>query len=73
VHTSLYADDTAVFVSPFKVDIQNLAAIIHSFGDVTGLCTNFSKSHVVPIHCDNIDLDDVLEGILATRASFPLR
>jgi hypothetical protein len=27
---------------------------------VTGLCTNFSKSHVVPIRCNNIDLDDVL-------------
>jgi hypothetical protein len=40
---------------------------------MTGLCTNFSKSHVVPICCNNIDLDDVLEGIPATRASFPLR
>jgi hypothetical protein len=27
----------------------------------------------VPIRCDNIDLDEVLEGIPATRASFPLR
>jgi hypothetical protein len=73
LRTSLYADDAAVFVAPFKVDIQNHAAILHSFGEVTGLCTNFSKSHVVPIRCDNIDLEDVLEGIPATRASVPLR
>jgi hypothetical protein len=73
LHTSLYADDAAVFVAPFKVDIQNLAAILHSFGEVTGLCTNFSKSHVVPIRCDNINLEDVLEGIPAKRAFFPLR
>jgi hypothetical protein len=27
----------------------------------------------VPIRCGNIDLDEVLDGITATRASFPLR
>jgi hypothetical protein len=71
--TSLYADDAAVFVAPIKEDIQNLATILQSFGEVTGLCTNFSKSQVVPIRCGNIDLDDILDGIPATRASFPLR
>jgi hypothetical protein len=70
---SLYADDAAVFVAPLKEDTQNLAANLHNFGEVTGLCTNFSKSHVVPIRCDNIDLDRLLQGIPATRASFPLR
>jgi hypothetical protein len=44
LRTSLYADDAAVFVSPSKMDIQNLATILQSFGEVTGLCTNFSKS-----------------------------
>jgi hypothetical protein len=32
-----------------------------------------SKKTVVPIHCDEINLDDILEGILATRTSFPLK
>jgi hypothetical protein len=63
LRTSLYADDTAVFVAPVKEDIQNLATIHQTFGDVTGLCTNFMKSSVVPICCNNIDLDDILEGV----------
>lgn len=73
LRTSLYADDAAVFVAPFKEDIENFASILQAFGEVTGLCTNFDKSVVVPIRCENIDLDDVLEGIPATRGSFPLR
>jgi hypothetical protein len=60
-------------VAPIKDDIQNLAGILQSFGEVTGLCTNFSKSSVVPIRCDNVDLDDVLEGLPAMLATFPLR
>jgi hypothetical protein len=60
-------------VAPIKQDIQNLAVILHRFGNVTGLRTNLAKSFVVPIRCQNIDLDDVLEGISETRASFPLR
>ena len=49
VRTSLYADDAAVFMAPIKSDIDNLATILKGFGDVTGLCTNFHKSSVVPI------------------------
>lgn len=41
LRTSLYADDATIFVAPIKRDIQNLAAILESFGDVTGFCTNF--------------------------------
>jgi mannosylglycoprotein endo-beta-mannosidase len=32
LRTYLYADDAAVFVAPSKMDIQNLATILHSFG-----------------------------------------
>jgi hypothetical protein len=73
LRTSLYADDAAVFVAPIKSDIQNLAGILERFGEVTGLCTNFLKSSVAPIRCGNIDLDDVLQDIPASRATFPLR
>uniref|UniRef100_M8D5L3 Polygalacturonase n=1 Tax=Aegilops tauschii TaxID=37682 RepID=M8D5L3_AEGTA len=33
MRTSLYADDAAVFVAPFKQDIDNLAAILRGFGE----------------------------------------
>jgi hypothetical protein len=56
LRTSLYADDAAVFVTPFKEEIQNLATILDGFGNVTGLCTNFQKSSVVPIRCGHVDL-----------------
>ncbi|XP_073367762.1 uncharacterized protein [Aegilops tauschii subsp. strangulata] len=41
VQTSLYADDAALFMAPIKRDIDNLAAILRGFGEVTGLSTNF--------------------------------
>ena len=73
VCTSLYADDAAVFVAPFKSDVDNLATILRGFGDVTGLCTNFHKSSMVPIRCGNLDLGQITQGLPAVRASFPLR
>lgn len=71
--TSLYADDAALFVAPYKEDIQNLLAILHNFGEVTGLCTNFQKSAVVPIRCGQVNIDEVLDGLPLERASFPLK
>jgi hypothetical protein len=44
LRTSLYVDDTAIFVAPIKEDSQNLACILHDFGKVTGLCKNFQKN-----------------------------
>jgi hypothetical protein len=41
--TSLYADDTAVFMVLIKDDIQNLGAILQIFREVTNLCINFPK------------------------------
>jgi hypothetical protein len=73
IRTSLYADDAAIFVAPVKEDIQNLACILHNFGKVTGLSTNFLKTSVVPIRCANLDLEDILHGIPAKRESFPIR
>jgi hypothetical protein len=63
LHTSVYADDVAVFVAPFKEDIQNLEAILHIFGEVTGLFTNFQKSSVVPIRRGALNLEDILQGM----------
>jgi hypothetical protein len=63
LRTSLYADDVAVFVAPFKEDIQNLATSLGNFRDATGLCTNFQKSAVTPIRCQALDLDAILEDM----------
>ena len=73
VRTSLYADDAAVFMAPIKKDIDIFSAILRGFGEVTGLCTNFHKSSVVPIRCNNLNLGHILQSMPATMASFPLR
>ena len=70
---SMYADDAALFVAPLQDDIRTLANILNSFGEVTGLKTNFQKSTVIPIQCHGIDLGPVLNGLAARRASFPIR
>ena len=70
---SMYADDAALFVAPLQEDIRTLANILNSFGEVTGLKTNFQKSTVIPIQCQGIDLGPVLNGLAARRASFPIR
>ena len=51
---SLYADDAAIFVAPNKEDIQFLASTLGSFGEVTGLVTNYNKSHVAPTKYESI-------------------
>lgn len=72
IRTSLYADDAVDFLAPIKRDIDNLASILRSFGEVTGLVTNMQKSSVVPIGCGNIDLMSILQDFPAIHASFPL-
>ena len=73
LRTSLYADDATVFLAPIKKDVDNLANILKGFGEVTGLCTNFQKSSVVPIRCNHLDLGRLTQSLPAARTSFPLR
>jgi hypothetical protein len=37
MRTSIYADDTAIFVKPYKKDVTVLADILAKFGEVSGL------------------------------------
>ena len=60
MRTSIYADDTAIFVKPYKKDVTALADILTKFGEVSGLKTNVQKSSVIPIRCQGVDLDEVL-------------
>ena len=71
--TSLYTDDAAVFVAPFKEDVPQFTSLLEGFGEVTGLVTNLEKSLVAPIRYDGLNLDDILDCFPATRAAFPLR
>jgi mannosylglycoprotein endo-beta-mannosidase len=71
LRASLYADDAAIFVNPIKQDIQVLADILELFGKASGLITNRSKCAVYPIRCDDIDLQEIIEGFNCPVQSFP--
>jgi hypothetical protein len=70
---SLYADDAAIFIKPMHKDITNLASILQSFGVATGLRTNLKKTQLVPIRCQNVDLDHLLIDLPVARTSFSMR
>jgi hypothetical protein len=61
VRLSLYADDATLFVSPTNEDVSTVVDIMARFGDATGLCLNMTKSAVLPIRCDQIDIEEVLQ------------
>jgi hypothetical protein len=71
LRVSLYADDAAVFVQPTKEDVATVAETLELFGQVSGLLTNRSKCAVYPIRCDNINLEEVMEGFQCPIQSFP--
>ena len=73
LRTSMYADDAAIFLRPIKEEVTALKHLLQLFGEVTGLRTNIHKSSVVPIRCENLDLDDILCDFPAQRTSFPIK
>lgn len=73
LRTSLYADDEAFFISPTEGDITTTTHILQSFGNVSGLNTNFHKSTVVPISYDHINLDVLLQEFPAICSNFPIK
>lgn len=73
LRTSIYADDAAIFINPSTSEIHITTHIILNFGNATGLHTNFQKSTVLPISCDHLDLDMVLQDCPAIRSTFPIK
>lgn len=60
-------------MAPIKSDVDRLAQILHCFGEITGLATNFQKISVIPIRCGHINLRSVLHNLSAKWSSFPMR
>jgi hypothetical protein len=73
LRTSMYADDTALFIRPIAMDINHLQQLLHAFGLAIGLCTNILKSEILPIHCEDIDLSSVLRQFQATIIETPCK
>lgn len=71
--TSLYADDAAIFINASKPDLDVIKGILQAFGNITGLVTNFEKSSIHPIRCENIHLQEILQHFPDTCSSFPCK
>ncbi|CAM0949967.1 unnamed protein product [Alopecurus aequalis] len=69
--TSIYADDVMIFVNPSVPDVMAPIKILKLFGDSTGLHTNLQKSKVLPIRCDDIDINPFLQIMGCHRDAFP--
>jgi len=68
---SLYADDAAIFLRPKKEEVAKVLEVLTTFGRVSGLLTNTSKSAIYPISCDSIDIDAVMEEFRCPIKAFP--
>jgi hypothetical protein len=69
---SVYTDDAVLFFRPTAEEARVIKGILELFGAATGLKTNFSKSAITPIQCDEQQYVQV-ESILSCRVEkFPI-
>ena len=68
---SLFADDVVIFSKPDNQDISSIASVLDLFGRAFGLGTNTTKSKIVPIRCEGIDLTIIQNSLGCQIDSFP--
>ena len=73
LRVSLYADDAVIFINPRGEEVNSLPQIFTDFGKATGLCINPAKSTVSLIRCENINVEEVLQGFAGSIAPFPIK
>ncbi|WVZ93250.1 hypothetical protein U9M48_039246 [Paspalum notatum var. saurae] len=73
LRTSIYTNDAAIFLSPAHDQLQAIKQILLTFGVVTGLVTNFDKSSVHPIRCEDVDLAAILQPFQGACMTFPCK
>jgi hypothetical protein len=69
----MYADDVVIFVRPSESEITTIRVLLHAFGNATGLCANFFKSSVTPIHCNDINVTGLAECLGCPVLQFPCK
>uniref|UniRef100_I1QL40 Reverse transcriptase domain-containing protein n=1 Tax=Oryza glaberrima TaxID=4538 RepID=I1QL40_ORYGL len=69
---SVYADDAVLFFRPTAGEASTIKGLLTLFGEATGLKTNFCKSTITPIQC-NDQQRAMVEAILSCRVEdFPI-
>lgn len=70
---SLYADNVTLFIRPTEQEMNLTIEILSKFGEASGLQTNLQKSCVVPIRCEEAELDTVTTILPCPTSSFPCK
>lgn len=68
---SLYADDVAPFIWPTEPETNLSMEILAKFGEASGLQTNLQKSCVIPIRCEESELETVTTTRPCPMSGFP--
>jgi hypothetical protein len=72
-HTSLYADDMAIFISPCLQNIQLTRGILDTFQKASGLVCNLSKSQMVHIRCSEEQITISMQEFPCQLSNFPIK
>lgn len=72
LRASLYADDTALFVSPNTADIETTKQILLLLRSASGKA-NVQKSVFLPIACEDINLQQLLQNFQVATGQFPCK
>jgi hypothetical protein len=62
-----------IFIRPEEADIAITMDILHLFGDASGLKTNLQKSNILPIRCEEQDLQIVQRQLPCALSDFPCK
>jgi hypothetical protein len=58
---SLYADDVIMFINPCLDEVTAARRLLDAFGEAKGLRTNFAKSSISPIRCQDTLLQPLVQ------------
>ena len=68
---SLYADDVALFIRSLADEMNLTTQILEVFGEASGLRTNFQKSCVIPIRCEETETTAIASSLTCSVSKFP--
>ncbi|CAM0958165.1 unnamed protein product [Alopecurus aequalis] len=67
----MYADDVMIFLRPELHGLQATWALLHLFGQASGLDVNLAKSCILPVACQPLDLPFAAAHAGCSFAQFP--
>lgn len=70
---SIYADDVALFIHPFRQELEFIRHGLEAFGEASGLRVNYSKSTATLIHGEQEDKERILSILQCPMSVFPCK